>query len=878
MTPAPQLHASARSDGSAYASLGELYFDGRQVGDYLDILIDTDGCFLFPLVPVVQAGEGAAQRTGVYQWEIEVASLGVSLSIDLEQYRLQAGDKTVELQPGDLRLWQEALFVRPELVAERLGLAITFIDSSMILDVKTLRPWPRTLREAREMRWRRLRVVAAEGPQAEPLDKPYSLTGATLANVQLNYSASSEGTADYSYTVQGVTEALFLTNRFTLSGSQGKRLGSLRFETGRANPNGGVFGIDPLYEVRLGDVSGLSLPLAGGAGQGIGLSLRAAPLTEPDSFDVTLIEGDAQPGWDAELYIGGQIYDFMRVGDDGRYRFENVPLDFGTNSLKVVLYGPLGQHREIDNTQIVGSRLRPGEVNWWAHATRSGTKIYQPEDTADNDSGVYTGTFLADIGVTRNFKLGLSYGHLLRTAPADEGDTKEVDYQPRDYVGLKLQPTFRSFSLSGETTFQDDGAMAYALRGSLPLGRLTLSVGYEYFDENFLTSSAAGGTSMIKARTRLRGGLPVKIGGFDGGSLSLGWDRTDDYDGSRDEEYEWNYRHRLMALALSHRVSRHVAFDSGGKETARRDDYRGLYSYRHGLFEARGELNYDLYPGRGFVNAALSSSYQFHNRTIASCGMNYNASGTTSYSASLSRLFKAFSLSLSGSYTQGETRLGVNVEFGIGHAPGYGVVNDARLNLDGGMALLALDMDSAAGEDLPLDNVRATVNKRRIEERTDEKGQLLLMKLDTRNPTRLAVDPSTLPDPFLVTDAPEVVFWPREGQVIPVRLTLLDAVFVSGNLNLIEPRGGKMPVQRLRVQLLNADGLVVAETISLDDGFYQFETAHAGAWSVRLAPEQPGLRVPLTSKAVHFAVAPGELDVTGIDLTFGGDQQKTEAE
>jgi len=76
----------------------------------------------------------------------------------------------------------------------------------------------------------------------------------------------------------------------------------------------------------------------------------------------------------------------------------------------------------------------------------------------------------------------------------------------------------------------------------------------------------------------------------------------------------------------------------------------------------------------------------------------------------------------------------------------------------------------------------------------------------------------------------------------------MDAVFVSGTLRMMTQRGNTIPVQRLRVQLLNAEGLVVTESISLDDGFYKFETAHAGEWSVRLAPDQPGLMPPLTSE------------------------------
>lgn len=863
------LHENAQYDNSLSATLGELRFDGRKVGDYLDILVGDNGLFLVPIVPVFVAGEASVQQTSPLVWELTVASLDVKVHIDLAHYQLTINDQPVAVTPGDIYFYLDELFIRPELLTAAIGLTFDFDPLAMVLDVKTTRPWPRVLREARELRWRRLGLVEAEGPQALPLEKPYSLYGATQANINFNYSDSNTAAGNGNYSMQAVSEALFLTNRLTLSGDKNNSISSAHITSGRKDPRGGVFGLKPLYDVSFGDVSGLSIPLAGSSGQGVGIRLQAAPLTEPENFDVTVVEGDGPPGWEAELYIDNLLYDYLVVGADGRYRFENIPLDFGTNALRVVLYGPAGEIREINSSQIVGSRLKPGQVNWWAHLGQPGTKIFHPGSDSNTDYGVTTGSFQADIGVTQNFKLGASIGHLLRTASNPASDNTEPDYVLRDYIGLKLQPTFQHFSLSGEGTLQDDGAKAYALRGSFPLLGTSFGAGYEYYDADFFSSMATESTQNLMSKASVRGSIPLNLLGIGLNNISLSWDRSRRISGEFDDTEELVYAHRIAPLSLSHRITRHLNYDSDGKQTSRTEYYRGLCSYRKDLLELRGELDYVLYPVQDFQNTRLSAVYHFQDRTVAGGGVGYSASGATSYNISLSRMFKAFTLSLGGGYSEGNSSLSLSLAFGFGHVPGYGFINAPSMDLEGGIALMTLRNDSDQQDaGLPLDNIRMLVNKRRLDETTDQNGQVILANLDTLHAARLSVQRATLPDPFLVADVPEVMIWPRAGQVLPIDVQLKDASFVSGTVYVLTAKQQKIPGRRLRVQLLNANGLVTAETISMDDGFYQFETAYPGSWSVRLAPEQPNLKSPLAIAAVPFTIDPGELEVNNIDLVF----------
>ena len=89
------------------------------------------------------------------------------------------------------------------------------------------------------------------------------------------------------------------------------------------------------------------------------------PLDLPSGYDRTVIEGDALPGWEAELYRNDALLDYQVIPGQGQYRFINVPLLFGTNILRVELYGPQGQRREVVKRLYVGpGAAAPGQGYW----------------------------------------------------------------------------------------------------------------------------------------------------------------------------------------------------------------------------------------------------------------------------------------------------------------------------------------------------------------------------------------------------------------------------------------------------------------------------------------------------------------------------------
>ncbi|WP_336139820.1 hypothetical protein, partial [Klebsiella pneumoniae] len=66
-----------------------------------------------------------------------------------------------------------------------------------------------------------------------------------------------------------------------------------------------------------------------------------------------------------ELYRNNVLIDTATTPQDGQYRFLNIPVEFGLNVFRVVLYGPQGQRREVIRQISVGDgRLSPGEFRY----------------------------------------------------------------------------------------------------------------------------------------------------------------------------------------------------------------------------------------------------------------------------------------------------------------------------------------------------------------------------------------------------------------------------------------------------------------------------------------------------------------------------------
>lgn len=67
--------------------------------------------------------------------------------------------------------------------------------------------------------------------------------------------------------------------------------------------------------------------------------------------------GELKPGWIVELYQNNILIDRQSSSQDNRYRFEQVPLQYGSNRFVLIFYGPNGQQESIERNFFIDSKL-----------------------------------------------------------------------------------------------------------------------------------------------------------------------------------------------------------------------------------------------------------------------------------------------------------------------------------------------------------------------------------------------------------------------------------------------------------------------------------------------------------------------------------------
>jgi hypothetical protein len=93
-----------------------------------------------------------------------------------------------------------------------------------------------------------------------------------------------------------------------------------------------------LRQARVGDVQG-----SGPEPRSIyGVVVSNAPFVRSADFGTDALGGTLPPGWEAELYRGGQLVGYTPADAVRRFRLD-VPVTYGPNPVDVVLYGPHGE-------------------------------------------------------------------------------------------------------------------------------------------------------------------------------------------------------------------------------------------------------------------------------------------------------------------------------------------------------------------------------------------------------------------------------------------------------------------------------------------------------------------------------------------------------
>lgn len=603
------------------------------------------------------------------------------------------------------------------------------------------------------------------------------------------------------------------------------RLNLLRLRTYRADPDGGLLGPLGASQVAAGDVESYVSPLSPSGVSGRGASITNRPLHLLAAFDRTSFSGELPAGWDAELYRNGQLLAFANAGADGRYRFDDVQLQYGDNQFEVVSYGPQGQVRRRREALSVGlDFVSPGNTWYWAGLVDPGRDLLgvaAEDGSASNERGLR-----GAVSLEHGFGKRTSAGLLVQTLAVDGRRATWAEATLRQSLG----PALMEFGAARS------GQRGRAFRAQMlaRVGTLNLSA-HSVLARDFRLFGAG-----VLAREDHRVGIdvPVKLGR---GSLPVQADlRYRVLDGGF-KQMEANLRTSVQLSRFNLALSGKLLRSDNGAGSSAPDQFIlgaiGSGSVRR--VRVRGAVDWRTGWQPGLQRAEIAAYWNAGDRAdwegaVGWDGDYRRARARVGYVRRFAGL--AGNVSLEGA-SDGSVAAGIGLSFSLGSSGGRLRMFREPLASGGNMEATVfrdLDGDGRRGVDEPAEpNAVITAGLRLSEEPTDQRGSAMLNGLPAYQPVAVGVDASSLKDPTLVPAKAAQVITPRPGVIARIEIPLVGGGSIEGAL--LKDGGGGF--EGLDVELIDELGKVVATTRSDFDGFFLFDRVAYGRYQVRLTED-----------------------------------------
>lgn len=742
-----------------------------------------------------------------------------TFSIDAQAHEAISEGRRIELDAHDFIT--DELETTGELYVSRAALNAIWpvemeIDMARLaLQVTPEEPLPAKRRQERAKRRERLLARNGDNRNLVPVSDPYRLWSAPAfdftSQIDLDQGRfTGRQQVNWAHDLLGVSSTGLATVR--VQGSD-PELGSLRLTLRRADIVADLpLGIE---DIQAGDVSRQPQNRIGGLSRGRGIVLSAFPINRADEFDTTTIEGDAPIGYEAELYRNGRLLEFQEVDSEGRYTFTDVPLIFGFNRFRVVLYGPQGQVRErVETIDASGALAKPGETLVRVSAIETGRDLIPlGEETRREDEVGLSLNGLVAQGINQEMS---AFG-AVSTLPTREGD--------KEYVVGGLNAALLAGNAQLRALGSTDGGFGVDFRSLQRVGGLRFTFNAGYF-RDFESPEVGFGESATALDARLRTNTNVDLG-F--GNLGLTFDTTFERQRSGLQGLDLQATQRLRSgrYGLTHTLNQSIG-DLQDSPTRGQLDI----NFRLRPFTLRGGAQYDSDVGARQFRGDLR--YRGGRHVSAGANLSFNVpEDRATVGLDLTRPLGPILGSLTAGWEQGEGfRIGLrlNVAFGPGAHGDYAFSRRNRTN--GGSLRARVYLDSNANgvhdpEEPPIEGARLGGDVPSGAPRTDADGLVQVDGLRPLEPRAVSLRERSLANPFWLPAAEGYRVIPKPGTVTEIDIPVTATGSIDGAVRLRDSDAG---LPGVTVRLLDETGNVVKTTTSYFDGFFAFDQIRYGTY------------------------------------------------
>ena len=811
--------------------LRDAIFGFPKQGSLILPLTDVVNALEFPIT--VDAENGRAQG-----WFLDENRL---FSLDLAASKVVIAGEVRSVDPAFVEQLPDDIYVDVRTLATWFPIDFEYDIPNLILNIESREPLPIEARLQRDQRRKRLFGQRGGAERKYPKKEvPYEWITWPVSDstLEFNVTSSDEGpTLTRSYTTLATADVAKLNADIFISGTQDEHISVARIKLGRQRAEGGLLGKLDATKFAIGDVFGPQIAHMTRTKIGRGFTIGNSALGDETEFDRITLQGDLQLGWEVELYRNEVLLDFRESQDDGRYLFEDVPLLFGVNVIKLVFYGPQGQKREeVQQIRVGPDQIKPGSHTYNVTYNQQDRLTLMGDDEDNNSDGFQGKTRYAaqyKYGINKNLSAGVNFASI----PFEGGH--------KVYTGGNIVTSLGPVYLRTDLTKDISGGWAGTLSGQTQLFGISV-FGEHTVLNDFLSEEFNNEDDPLESESRLR---------FDG---AIRADFLPHIPYALNVTHE-NYKSNDKTTTIQNRLSTAIGRASVSNtldlvlddpaETADTETATGTFQLGGsiGNVRTRGQLSYDVIPEPALTTVALSGDWKVNPRFNARGGISRTLGGDelTTFTAGLNSDFDIVAAGLDGSYdTAGDYSAKLKLSYSWGKDAADGglrIASKATAERGTMTARVFRDLDGngafTEGVDEPLKGIGFKSGRIKMKQLTNDEGIAFVTSLDTFSPVNFEIDQGTLEDPYWIASPEGVEVTLRPGVPGHVDFAVVTTGEIDGVVYRQEDQWSK-PVSDVQVQLVDENGDVVDEVRSQYDGFYLVEFIHPGTYQLRLDPEQ----------------------------------------
>ncbi|MEO6312086.1 MAG: SdrD B-like domain-containing protein [Sphingomicrobium sp.] len=783
------------------------------------------------------------------------------INIDFGAMTARYRDKTETIEPGTIRETPEGWCIQSTALGRWFGIGVKPMTSGSIILLESEAKLPVEMAMERKRRAAQIKPAKFDLGELPQVRLPYRMWRAPaldfVVSAGATYRANDGVRVDRRSSVLAAGEIARLSYDAQMSTDDKGKPNIARFHAYRSDPEGELLG--PLHATHfgVGDVAAFDSRLSGNPRTGRGAVVTNRPLMARAAFDRTRFEGDLPIGWEAEIYRNGELLAFAKPTADQRYSFEDVQLLYGENEISIIMYGPQGQVRTRNEVVNVGQdNVPPGQTWYWAGFNQPGRDLAPLERPPD---AVPEARSQATISVEHGLDERTSAGVLARMMLVGDERVTVVEGSVRRSIGKTMVEVSAARETSGGT------AIRTQMLGKF--GKLNVSI------EGLLANDfhLLGGRERTIREGRMGLDAPVRIGRQLVSTHAAAHFRSLE-DGSREVEASARLATTIDRFNLATDLRYRKQLLSFGAPNPGEINLGLLGSGRIGHVRLSGAASFDIAPRTRFRTAELSAYWSKSENIDWEGGLVYDmASKRGRARVTHVRRLNSMAIALSAEgATDRSFAAGVNLIFSIDPNSRFKLSRRPIAGAGAVRARVYRDLNDNGLWDIgePAEKgALITTGARPSEKATDAKGLTLVGGLTAFDPIAVGLDTSSLSDPMLVPRKALQVVTPRPGVPAQVDIGLVGGGDVEGAL----VKNGGMGFEGVTLELLDANGKVVATAQTDYDGFFLFERVPYGKYRIavakdsataaRLSRDLPG-QVVVTPE--HSVVRMGSIQVSPI--------------